>query len=156
MSSKLHPDSKLKINDITCNESNNPSMMEIIEQRKISRREFLKSSVTATAGITTMTFLGTAAMESMASFAEDVSKHSPLLGFNPVSPNLQPMIDGITVPDGYTARVLISWGDSINDKPDWDTVSAMDEETQLHCYGAHTDGMHFSLGQDKLETSADY
>lgn len=143
MSSKLHPDSKLKINTITCNESDNPTMMGIIEQRKISRREFLKSSMTATAGITTMTVLGTTAMESMASFVERNPKQGPLLGFSSVSPNLQPMIDGITVPEGYTARVLVSWGDSINGEPDWDTVSAMDEETQLHCYGAHTDGMHF-------------
>jgi Predicted phosphatase len=49
----------------------------------------------------------------------------------------------VTVPAGYTAKVLVAWGDSLNADPDWDPSLPMDEATQLHCYGAHTDGMHF-------------
>lgn len=143
MSSKLHPDSKLKNNDISCNDSNNPDMADIIGQCKLSRREFLKSSAGVTAGITAMSVFGSVVVDSMANLAEAASSHHVPIDFNPVNPNLVPMTDGVTVPRGYTAHVLISWGDSINQQPHWDTVSAMDEATQLHCYGAHTDGMHY-------------
>ncbi|MGZ0019727.1 PhoX family protein [Nitrosomonas sp. wSCUT-2] len=143
MSSNLHPDSKLKTNDSTTNDSGNLSMLEIIEQHTLSRRDFLKSSVSTTAGITAITVLGTAVVGSMTDLAEAAPSPLAPISFNPVAPNLLPMTDAVTVPEGYTAKVLISWGDSITKEPHWDTVSAMDETTQLHCYGAHTDGMHY-------------
>jgi len=143
MSSKLHPDSKLKANDTSCNDSDNPVMADIIEQCELSRREFLKSSAGVTAGITAMSVFGSVVVDSMANLAEAAPSHIAPINFTPVNPNLVPMTDGVTVPQGYTANVLISWGDSINRQPHWDTVSAMDEATQLHCYGAHTDGMHY-------------
>ncbi|UJP05792.1 MAG: PhoX family phosphatase [Nitrosomonas sp.] len=146
MSSKLHPDSKLKSDNgsatTTVNDSDNPSIIDLIEHRKLTRRAFLKSSAGATAGITAMTVLGAVVTDSMAGFSAAPSSAAPI-SFNPVHPNRVPMTDGVTVPQGYTAEVLISWGDSITYAPHWDTVSAIDEATQLHCYGAHTDGMHY-------------
>jgi uncharacterized protein len=67
------------------------------------------------------------------------------IGFESVAPNLylSSADDAVTVPPGYTARVLVAWGDSLSKAPNWDPASAMDEETQLHCYGSHTDGMHY-------------
>ena len=143
MSSNLHPDSRLKSNDTTCNDSNNTAITDIIGQCTLTRREFLKSSASATAGITAMTVFGTAVVGSMANLAEAAPSPLAPISFNPVAPSLVPMTDAVTVPEGYTAKVLISWGDSITKEPHWDTVSAMDEATQLHCYGAHTDGMHY-------------
>ncbi len=58
MSSNLHPDSRLKSNDTTCNDSNNTAITDIIGQCTLTRREFLKSSASATAGITAMTVFG--------------------------------------------------------------------------------------------------
>lgn len=143
MSSNLHPDGKLKTNDSSTNDSGNPSMLDIIEQHTVSRRDFLKSSASATAGVTAVTVFGTTVVGGMANLAEAAPSPLAPISFNPVAPNLVPMTDAVTVPDGYTAKVLISWGDSITQEPHWDTVSAMDEATQLHCYGAHTDGMHY-------------
>lgn len=143
MSSNLHPDGKLKTNDSSTNDSGNPSMLDIIEQHTVSRREFLKSSASATAGVTAVTVFGATVVGGMTDLAEAAPSPLAPISFNPVAPNLAPMTDAVTVPDGYTAKVLISWGDSITQEPHWDIVSAMDEATQLHCYGAHTDGMHY-------------
>ena len=53
------------------------------------------------------------------------------------------MTDAVTVPDGYDVKVLVSWGDSLNLKPNWDSAGAMTKAIQERCYGAHTDGMHY-------------
>jgi hypothetical protein len=53
------------------------------------------------------------------------------------------MADKVTVPAGYSARVLMSWGDSLTAAAHWDTTGAMDEATQMRTFGAHNDGMHF-------------
>ncbi len=143
MSSKLHPDGKDNPSQITTNNSNNDSILEIIEKRQLSRREFLKSSAGTTAGITALAAMGTVAMDSLINPAEAAIRSTEKIGFASVNANTVPMTDGVTVPDGYTARVLVSWGDSLTMKPHWDTAGAMDEATQLHCYGAHTDGMHY-------------
>lgn len=143
MSSKLHPDGKLNPSDVVTNDSDNSAIFEVIEQRKLSRREFLKSSASAAAGVTAMNVLGTAVASRWSFPGGDGFQPPAAIGFTPVGANLLPMTDGVTVPPGYTAGVLISWGDSLTHEPHWDTIEAMDEKTQLHCYGAHTDGMHY-------------
>lgn len=143
MSSKLHPDGKYNPSQTTTNNSTNNSILEIIEKRQLTRREFLKSSAGTTAGITVLATMGAATMDSLISPAEAAAHSTEKMGFASISANTVPMTDGVTVPDGYTAKVLVSWGDSLTMKPHWNTADAMDEETQLHCYGAHTDGMHY-------------
>lgn len=165
MSSKLHPDGKLNPSDVVTNDSDNSAIFGIIEQRKLSRREFLKSSASAAAGVTAASVLGTAVASSWSVPRGAEFQPSAAIGFTPVSANLLPMTDGVTVSPGYTASVLISWGDSLTHEPHWDTIEAMDEKTQLHCYGAHTDGMHYfpfpfpvSLGNRRglLVTNSEY
>ncbi|MDP2247496.1 MAG: PhoX family phosphatase, partial [Nitrosomonadales bacterium] len=143
MSSALHPDGKLNPSDSVCNSSFNDSIGELIERRLLTRRTFLKRSL----GISAMAVLsGTALIDSLINSAQAATPTlSPLggIGFSSVPANVLPMTDAVTVPSGYQAKVLVSWGDSLTDASHWDPSGAMDEATQLHCYGGHTDGMHF-------------
>lgn len=146
MSSALHPDGKLNPHDSMANTSETPSILELIEQRQLSRRGFLKTSLGATAGATAAAMLGTGVVDGLTNFAEAAGMSpSPLggIGFTSVPANVIPMSDAVTVPPGYTAKVLVSWGDSLTAAAHWDTVGAMDEATQLRTFGAHNDGMHF-------------
>lgn len=70
MSSKLHPDGKYNPSQTTTNNSTNNSILEIIEKRQLTRREFLKSSAGTTAGITVLATMGAATMDSLISPAE--------------------------------------------------------------------------------------
>ncbi len=153
MSSSLHPDGKLNPSDSVTNPSGNASILDVIEARQMSRRAFLKNS----AGVTAVAAFGGSALASASGealarphgrkHALAAALHSPSpaggIGFASVAPNVVPMADKVTVPAGYTARVLVSWGDSLNAEPHWDTVGAMDEATQLRSFGAHNDGMHY-------------
>ena len=143
MSSRLHPDGRPNPSNDESNDSGNASILDLIEQRQLSRRGFLRASLGASAGATAMAVLGTGVVDGMTNFAK--AAPSPLggIGFSAVPANVAPMTDAVTVPPGYTARVLVSWGDSLTREPDWNPAGAMDEATQLHCYGAHTDGMHY-------------
>ncbi len=143
MSSALHPDRKLNPSQTVSNDSGNPSILDLIEQRKLDRRAFLKTSLGATAGATALATLGSAVMDGLSNYAQAAPAPLGGIGFSSVPANVAPMTDAVTVPPGYTAQVLIAWGDSLTAAPHWDTLSPMDEATQLHCYGAHTDGMHF-------------
>lgn len=141
MSSNLHPDGKLNPSDAVSNDSDNESINDLIEQRQLNRRGFLKNSMGATA----VAVLGTSLLDGMTSFAHAAPAPVGGIGFTSIPPNLflNPSDDSVSVPEGYSARVLVAWGDSLTPEPNWDPSGAMDEGTQLHCYGSHTDGMHF-------------
>ena len=142
MSSTLHPDGKLNPHDSVANSSQNPSILDLIEQRQLSRRGFLKSSLGASAGATAAAVLGTGVMDGLTNCAQ-AAPIGGAIGFTSVPANKAPMTDAITVPEGYDVKVLVSWGDSLNLKPNWDTAGAMTKAIQERCYGAHTDGMHY-------------
>lgn len=163
MSSTLHRDSKLRPSLETSNESANASILDLIEQRKLSRRGFLKGSLGATVGATAMAVLSGSVVDGLTNYAK--AAPSPLggIGFAPVPANVAPMTDGVTVPSGYTARVLVAWGDSLTNAQHWDTVGPMSEEVQLRSFGAHVDGMHYfpfpgGLGSSRglLVTNSEY
>lgn len=144
MSSKLHPDSKVVTAEIkSSNASGNESIHDLIDQYKLNRRSFLKTSLGATAGAGAAAVLGGNLVDSVINYAEAGQVPMGSIGFSSVPANIIPMTDGVTVPNGYSAGVLVSWGDSLTLAPHWDPAGAMDEETQLHSYGAHTDGMHY-------------
>lgn len=142
MSSHLHRDSRLNPSFETSNASDNESIHTVIEQYRLSRRGFLKNSLGATAGIGVVAALGANVVDGMINFAKAAPAPVGGIGFTSVLPNIAPMTDAITVPPGYTASVLVSWGDSLTFAPHWAPSSTMDEATQLRCYGANTDGMH--------------
>lgn len=143
MSSALHPDGKLNPSDTVANTSNNDTIGDLIEQRLQGRRTFLKGSL----GVSAMAALGGSGMFAglLSPMQAAAASPSPIggIGFSPIPANRVPMTDAVTVPAGYQAKVLVSWGDSLTNAPHWDPSTAMDEATQLHCYGGHTDGMHF-------------
>ena len=143
MSSKLHADGTSNPHDTVANPSAATSILDVIEQRRLSRRGFLKTSVGATAGATAVAVLGSTVVDGLTNYAKAAPAPRGGIGFDSVPANVIPMTDGVTVPEGYTARVLISWGDSLSSAPDWDPAGAIDEATQLHCFGAHNDGMHY-------------
>jgi len=165
MSSILHKDSKLNPCLETSNESGNNSIIDLIDQRMLSRRGFLKGSVGATAGATAMAVLGSSVVDGLTNYAEAAPPPLGAIGFTsvPVNKFVSAADDAVTVPNGYSARVLVAWGDSLTSAPNWNPAGAMDEATQLHCYGAHTDGMHYfpfpgPLGNSRglLVTNSEY
>lgn len=139
MSSALHPDGKTNPSRTTSNESGNPSLHDLIDARKLSRRAFLQGSL----GLTAVA-LGGSLFDSLVKFAYAAPAPLNGIGFSSVPANLylSPGDDAVIVPAGYTARVLIAWGDSLTNAPHWDPASKMTETVQLHTFGAHIDGMH--------------
>ncbi|NBD20279.1 DUF839 domain-containing protein [Aquabacterium fontiphilum] len=136
MSSCMHPD-----NDQTINPSGNTSIRDVMAAYT-GRRNFLKGS------------LGAAAVMTLGGFGRDAMAYttpssSPAITFTGVPANLAATFtDKITVPAGYTAKVLIGWGDAIGRtgpaaNAHWDASGAMTEAVQLTTFGAHNDGMHF-------------
>ncbi|SOD40460.1 PhoX family protein [Nitrosovibrio sp. Nv4] len=140
MSSALHPDGKANPSHASSNKSRNPALNDLIDAHKLSRRAFLQGSL----GITVTAAFGGSLFGSLVRRA--YAAPAPLVGidFNSVPANLylSPGDDSVTVPAGYTARVLVAWGDSLTNGPHWDPASAMTEAVQLHAFGAHIDGMH--------------
>lgn len=149
MSSALHPDGMLNPSDSVANTSNNPSIRTLIEERALTRRSFVKGALgTSALAVFGGSMLGGFTNPVQAAYA-DSNGNAPApvagnsIGFTSVAPNVVPMTDAVTVPEGYTARVLVSWGDALTTAPQWDPFTAMDEATQLRSYGGHTDGMHY-------------
>ena len=145
MSSKLHPDSRLHEQcQPGCNDSANPSILDLIEQRQLTRRTFL-TSVGAGAALVAV---GGTVVDTLTHTAEAATK-PPVkprgtISFDSVPANVAATFtDQVTVPPGYSAKTLIAWGDSLTSRNGWDPADAMTEATQLRCFGAHNDGMHY-------------
>ncbi len=114
------------------NFSPNPTFYDVCESR-LSRRGVLAGGLGAAV---TGLFSGTAAL--LGGTAARASTGS-LLGFAPVTISKS---DTITVPEGYTARVLVPWGTPITgDMPAFaGTNTGAEQGMQI---GMHHDGMHF-------------
>lgn len=69
-----------------------------------------------------------------------VPKVAPLLGFHgiPVS-----SADTVVVPPGYTAKVLIAWGDPISNGPTFAHDASNTSDEQLLQWGMHNDGLMY-------------
>jgi secreted PhoX family phosphatase len=92
-----------------CNNSNNQTFQEVVEAR-MSRRGFLGSGLAAAAAFS----LGgvSALLKAVPASADAIG--GPLVRFQgiPVSD-----ADTVVVPLGYTAEVLIAWGDPVSKGP---------------------------------------
>jgi secreted PhoX family phosphatase len=139
MSSALHPDGKANPSHASSNPSGNPTLDDLIDARKMSRRTFLQGSL----GITASAAFGGSLFDSLIRGAYAAPAPLASIGFSSVPTNLylSPGDDSVTVPAGYTARVLVAWGDSLTNAPHWDPAGAMTEAVQLRTFGAHIDGM---------------
>lgn len=120
--------------DIISNTSDNPSLQDIAATR-LSRRNVLGSglAVAAASGLG-----GIGALLAGVPTAEARGR-KPLLGFQgvPVS-----SADEVVVPPGYTAKVLISWGDPVlRDAPPFRQDASNSAADQAKQWGMHNDGM---------------
>jgi uncharacterized protein len=127
--------------DRSSNTSGNRPFREVLAAR-MSRREVIRAgTVVAAAGFLTLAdgTLGEAPP------ARAAAGQQPLLGFAPVPTS---SADAFTVPDGYTAEVLIPWGTPLrSDGPAWRKDASNTAAEQAQQVGMHHDGMHyFPLG----------
>lgn len=99
-----------------------------------SRRNFLKVGATLSAA----TFLGGF---SKTILAQEITKASSLMGFNAISASTA---DNVIVPEGYTARVLLSWGDPLfPNAPAFLDDSSNTSADQALQFGDNADGMQY-------------
>lgn len=107
---------------------------------QFSRRDFLKVG----ASVSAATFLGGF---SQTLLAKDVAKASQLMGFKAVSASVA---DKVIVPEGYTARLLISWGDPMfPNAPSFKDDSSNSAADQALQFGDNNDGMaYFEVKDD--------
>lgn len=119
------------------NFSQNPHFDQIL-QRSVNRRHFIKGGISlAVSGFLAANLVGCSRSTPLTQQRAPVS----LPGFNAVATN---RFDTITVPQGYTARVILPWGTPLlPDAPAFKqdaSNTAADQEKQI---GSHHDGMHF-------------
>ena len=119
--------------DSVCNNSNNESLESVIE-RRLSRRGFLGGGLAAAA---VASLSGVGALLSSVPTAR-ANGNGPLLGFTgiPVS-----SADAVVVPPGYTAKVLIAWGDPVSDGPAFKQDGSNTAAEQALQWGMHNDGL---------------
>ena len=121
----------MKDNDNMSNRCGNQTFQEVIEAR-ISRRGFLGG------GLATAAAFSVSGMSALLKAVLASANGRPLLGFQsiPVSD-----ADTVVVPPGYTARVLIAWGDPISNGPAFKQDASNTAAEQAQQWGAHNDGL---------------
>lgn len=139
MKGRSHPQ-----NERSLNPSANETILDVIDRVDASRRRFVQGGIGATAltaagGLTLGGLVG-----SVQAAPVPPGTGFPGFGFASVPASLAPVADRVTVPAGYSAKLLVAWGDPI--MPGGVPFSGNATETaaqQMKSYGAHTDGMHF-------------
>lgn len=111
--------------DIVSNDSTNETLEEVVRKR-ISRRGALVGGLAAVGGVSAL-------LRSV-----PASAGGPLLGFTGVAPSTA---DAVVVPPGYTAKVLIGWGDPISEGPAFEQDASNTAEDQAKQWGMHNDGL---------------
>ncbi|MCV6636949.1 PhoX family phosphatase [Candidatus Albibeggiatoa sp. nov. NOAA] len=124
------------------NDSSNRNFSDILEAR-LSRRQILQGSLSAA----TLSMFGLALTGCddddntvTTTSTNNAVAAAALLGFTaiPVSSD-----DAHHVPEGYTAKVLYSWGDPVSDGPAFNMDASNPANEQLVQAGMHHDGMYF-------------
>jgi secreted PhoX family phosphatase len=123
--------------DDVCNKSNNQTFQEVVDAR-ISRRGFLGSGLATAA---TLSLGGVSALlKAVPASAQNRGRGSrgPLLGFKGIEVSTA---DTVVVPPGYTAEVLISWGEPVSKGPEFKQDASNSSEDQARQWGSHNDGL---------------
>ncbi len=119
--------------DFVSNSSDNESFADVVSAR-VSRRSVVGGGLAAAA------VASTGGIGSLLSAvpAQARSHGRPLLGFEgiPVS-----SADTVVVPPGYTAKVLIAWGDPVSDGPTFKPDASNTAFEQEWQWGMHNDGV---------------
>lgn len=118
--------------DIVSNPSNNETFEQVVATR-LSRRDFLGGGAALTAA---------ASLGGIGSLLHAVPAEAapggPLLGFQGIAVS---EVDAIVVPQGYTAKPLISWGDPVSSGPAFKQDASNTAAEQSVQWGMHNDGM---------------
>ena len=114
----------------------NPSQNETFEQvlaARVSRRAVLGGGLAALSAVT----LGgvTSLVDAVPA---DARPSRPLLGFEGIAVS---SADTVAVPEGYTAKVLIAWGDPVSDGPVFKQDATNTAAEQAQQWGMHNDGL---------------
>ena len=130
-------------NDVTLSESASPSIREIIANVDTSRRQFVKTGLSATA----LASAGGLTLAGLTSTVQAAPVPAGLgfagIGFESIPASLAPVADVVTVPNGYTAQLFVAWGDPIMPgAPAFAADASQNAAAQAKQFGAHTDGMH--------------
>jgi uncharacterized protein len=132
----LHPE-----NETSLNQSQNESIVDVIERAEPGRRRFLKLS--AGAGALSMTAFPLSMKEAHAAPPPVGGISFTPLPADRALPLPDFITDAVSVPTGYTARTFYAWGDPISGAAPFNPGVAMTEAEQLQRCGMHHDGMHF-------------
>ncbi|MFN7725791.1 MAG: PhoX family protein [Rubrivivax sp.] len=142
-------------NDVSLNASGNESILDVIHNVDISRRLFVRggASASALAAMGGLTLGGL--VNTVQAAPVPASLGFPGIGFDNVPANTRALnvslggissavVDKITVPTGYTANLLVAWGDPIMAGGTAFVGDASETAAQqAKQFGMHTDGMHF-------------
>ncbi len=131
--------------DLVSNVSNNQTFEQVLQAR-VSRRSVLGGGVTAAAAVSA-SLGGVGALLNAVPAEARGGRSRPRLGFEGVPAAAWTarvaggQFDEVIVPTGYTAKVLIAWGDPVSNGPAFKqdaTNTSADQEQQ---WGMHNDGM---------------
>lgn len=117
--------------DIVSNTSANETLDDVIQAR-VSRRGAIAGGLAALGGVSAL-------LRSL-----PASAGGPLLGFAGIAPS---SLDEVVVPPGYTAKVLIAWGDPVSNGPEFQQDGSNSAEDQAHQWGMHNDGLVYNWCQ---------
>jgi hypothetical protein len=131
--------------DIVSNTSNNPTFEQVVEAR-LSRRGVLGGSV-AVALAASASGVGSLLSAVPAQARGSHGSPKPLLGFESIPTS---SADTVVVPPGYTATVLIAWGDPLSDGPAFAPDASNSAADQAQQWGMHNDGVvYFPINGSK-------
>jgi secreted PhoX family phosphatase len=119
------------------NDSKNETFHQVVAAR-LSRRGFMSGGL-ATIAVASLGGVSTL-LQAVPASAKGREPLEPLLGFAgiPVS-----SVDDVIVPPGYTARVLIAWGDPVSGGPAFRQDASNTAAEQAQQWGMHNDGLVF-------------
>ncbi|WP_052050826.1 PhoX family protein [Leptolyngbya sp. KIOST-1] len=117
-----------------CNHSNNPTFADVLHSR-LQRRQMLKGSLAL--AVTSM-FAGPA-LNGLRPQPAEANPGRTLLGFKPIPVS---EADTIVVPEGYTARTILPWGEPITGSYPAYRLENTGAQQGMQV-GMHHDGMHF-------------
>jgi secreted PhoX family phosphatase len=124
---------KIDDDDIGRNTSDNETFEQVVEAR-LSRRGFLGGTL-GTVAAASLSGVG-ALLQAVPASAKP--HNLPLLGFTGIPASSQ---DAVVLAEGYTAEVLIAWGDPVSDGPAFMQNAGNSAADQARQWGMHNDGV---------------
>ncbi|MGB3203128.1 MAG: PhoX family phosphatase [Nodosilinea sp.] len=134
----------INVEDESHNTSSNDSFDQVMARARLGRRDFLKGSSSLAAATVLGTSLALVADAAKQTGQAAQAATNLRLSFSPVAKSIA---DTLTVPEGYTARVLLATGDPIKSSVGPYQNNGTDTDFEGRA-GDHHDGMHyFGLNQ---------